>query len=68
MPVRKRNMKRRGDLTADEIAWLNGETDCGWVKFWHWDQLEALWEAHGDAEAFEWRRGMDWPVKCARGS
>ena len=35
MPVRKRNMKRRGNLTVDEIAWLNGERDCGWVQFWH---------------------------------
>ena len=62
MPVRKRNMKRRAKLGPDEAAWLRGDRDCGWVEFYDWDRLEALWEAHGDKKRFEWRRGMDWPV------
>jgi hypothetical protein len=42
MPIRKRNVKRRGQLDADEAAWLRADRDCGWVQFYDWDRLEAL--------------------------
>jgi hypothetical protein len=63
MPVRKRNLKRRGNLDADEVAWLNGEQKCGFVEFMPWEKLEVLWDAYGDHEVFEWRRGMDRPER-----
>ena len=66
MPVRKRNVKRRGKLDADEEAWLRGERNCGFVEFMPWETLEALWEAFGDHEAFECRRGMDRPAPRGR--
>jgi hypothetical protein len=62
MPVRKRNLKRRGELDSDEEAWLNGESQCGFVQFMPWDTLEALWERYGDHDAFMWQRGMDRPI------
>jgi hypothetical protein len=62
MPARKRNLKRRAALDADEEAWLRGDRECGFVQFMDWDKLEALWEAYGDHRAFVWRRGMDRPV------
>ncbi|WP_154072191.1 hypothetical protein [Bradyrhizobium erythrophlei] len=57
MPVRKRKVRRLGLLDADEEAWLRGEGG-GFVQFMPWDELEALWEAYGDHDAFMWRRGM----------
>jgi hypothetical protein len=42
MPVRKRNLKRRGLLSANEEAWLRGERDCGFVQFKSWEALETL--------------------------
>jgi hypothetical protein len=65
MPVRKRNVKRRGTLNADEQAWLGGK-DCGFVEFKPLDELKALWDTYGNPEAFEWRPGMDRP-KILRG-
>jgi hypothetical protein len=62
MPVRKRNLKRRGLVSADEEAWLRGEYHCGFVEFMPDEKLEALWDAHGDKGAFEWQRGMDRPA------
>jgi hypothetical protein len=61
MPVRKRNVKRRAALDADEEAWLRGDP-CGFVEFMSWDQLEALWESNGDRDALVWERGMCRPV------
>jgi hypothetical protein len=61
MPVRRRVIKRRGALDADEEAWLRGDA-CGFVEFKPWDELEEPWEGYGDHDAFEWRRGMDRPV------
>lgn len=62
MPVRKRNMKRRSAINADQEAWLRGERHCGFIEFLPDDQLEALWEGHGNHDAFYWKRGMDRPV------
>jgi hypothetical protein len=62
MPVRKRNLKRRGLLDADEEAWLRGDPKCGFVQFMDWEKLEALWDAHGDHDTFVWRRGMERPA------
>ena len=55
MPVRKRNIKRRDTLGADEQAWLNGEYHCGFVQFMPREKLEALWENYGDHENFVWQ-------------
>jgi hypothetical protein len=66
MPVRKRTVKRRGLLDADEEAWLRGDQKCGFVEFQHWDELEALWLAYGDDDAFHWERGMYRPVPLNR--
>jgi hypothetical protein len=51
MTARKRNLKRRAALDADEQAWLRGDRNCGFVQFMPWDELEALWEAYGNHEA-----------------
>src|SRR4051812_14678345 len=61
MPVRKRSLKRRGALDADEEAWLRGDPNCGFVEFMPTERLEAFWDAFGDHDAFVWRRGMDRP-------
>jgi hypothetical protein len=61
MPVRRRNLKCRAAIDADEAAWLVGDHDCGFVQFKHWDQLEDLWEKHGDTDNFHWHRGMYFP-------
>jgi hypothetical protein len=66
MPIRKRNLRRRGLLDADEEAWLRGDLNCGFVQFMDWDKLEALWEAYGDHDAFVWRRGMYRPERSLR--
>jgi hypothetical protein len=65
MPVRKRNLKRRGDLTADEQAWLNGEYHSGFVQFMPREKLEALWEHYGDHENFVWHRRMSRPERIS---
>jgi hypothetical protein len=44
MPIRKRNVKKRAALDADEQAWLRGDYHCGFVDFLPDDQLEALWQ------------------------
>jgi len=62
MPVRKRNIKRRGELDSDTEAWLRGD-DCGFVEFKPWDELQAIWDAYGDHDAFMWQPPMYRPVR-----
>lgn len=66
MPVRKRSVMKLSSLAADEEAWLRGQYHCGFVEFMPWEKLERLWEAHGDHDAFVWRRGMDRPVRLVK--
>jgi hypothetical protein len=61
MPVRKRNLSRRGALSTNEAAWLRGDRNCGFVEFKHDDELQALWAGYGDHEAFSWAPGMNFP-------
>jgi hypothetical protein len=61
MPVRKRNLSRRGAVTANEAAWLCGDRNCGFVEFKHDEELKELWNLHGDSAEFFWRPGMHFP-------
>lgn len=65
MPVRKRNLKRRGELSDEEQAWLNGEDNCGFVRFMPREKLEALWEQFGDHETFVWHHRMYGPERIS---
>jgi hypothetical protein len=59
---RKRNLKKRAStLDSNAQAWLRGEP-CGFFKFKSQDELEALWNAYGDADSMFWRRGMMLPI------
>ena len=51
---------RRAALGSDAQGWLRADK-CGFLRFKHDDELEALFEAHGDGSTF-WRRGMMLPV------
>lgn len=61
MPVRKRSVKRRAAVDADEEAWLRGDYHCGFVEFRPWEKLEELWEVHGDKANYHRKRGMSRP-------
>jgi hypothetical protein len=62
MPVRKRNLKKRGLLNTDEEAWLRGEFHCGFIEFLPDDQLQEVWDRYGDHTNYFWEPGMDRPV------
>jgi hypothetical protein len=56
MPVKRRNNKRRLELSDDARAWLEGRP-CGFFEFKHPDELIPLWLAHGDSKAATWDMG-----------
>ena len=62
MPRKVRNHKRRDQLADDAIAWLAGGRNCGFIQFKHDDELQALWDGHGDSETTYWKRGMARPI------
>jgi hypothetical protein len=53
----KRTLNKRQLLSLTAQAWLRGEP-CGFFAFKHDDELEALWNGHGDKVAMYWKRGM----------
>lgn len=57
MAPRKRALNKRQALSLSAQAWLRGEP-CGFFAFKHDDELEALWNEHGDKVAMSWQRGM----------
>jgi 3',5'-cyclic AMP phosphodiesterase CpdA len=61
MPVRRRADKRRDAISPHEAAWLDGNHDCGFVEFKRDEELQALWDTHGDHDAFAWKPGMSFP-------
>jgi hypothetical protein len=61
MPVRRRTDKRRNALTPHEDAWLRGDRDGGFVQFKRDEELQALWDAYGDHDAFFWEPPMNFP-------
>jgi hypothetical protein len=61
MPVRRRNDKRRNAISPNEAAWLEGNHDCGFVEFKHHEELQTLWDAHGDHDSLFWKPGMSFP-------
>ena len=61
MPVRKRNLARREALNPDEEAWLRGDRDCGFVEFRPDEELQALFDSHGDHDALHWEPSMRFP-------
>jgi hypothetical protein len=49
MPVRRRNDKRRAEVTEEHEAWLHGDDKAsGFVKYSPDDELVALWETHAE--------------------
>ena len=61
MAARRRADKRRGELTGDARAWLDGKP-CGFFRFKHNNELETLWLEHGDTNSMFWRRGVGLPI------
>lgn len=51
-------MKKRGNRTAglssNQLAWLRGESDCGFIPYQPDDVLTELFEDHGDHSKFKW--------------
>ena len=62
MAVKRRRSKRRPPLDADQRAWLQGESDSGFIQFQSDDQLRALWDEYGDKEMFKWTEGDARPM------
>jgi hypothetical protein len=60
MPKR-RTSKRRDAISPHEAAWLEGNHDSGFVEFKRDEELQALWDAYGDHDAFAWKPGMSFP-------
>ena len=56
MPVKRRNNKRRSELSDDARAWLEGRP-CGFFEFKHTDELIPLWQAYGDPNVATWDLG-----------
>jgi 3',5'-cyclic AMP phosphodiesterase CpdA len=61
MAIKKRLDKRRAALSPHEAAWLEGNHDCGFVQFQRDEELQALWDTHGDHATFAWKPGMSFP-------
>ena len=61
MAIKKRLDKRRGSVSDDEAAWLRGDHHCGFVEFRRDDELQALFNSHGDHDAFHWEPSMRFP-------
>ena len=62
MAIKRRRSKHRAGLSADQLAWLAGSQDCGFIQFQMDQQLRALWDEHGDKENMVWNEGMYLPV------
>jgi hypothetical protein len=67
MAIKKRLDKRRGAVSDDEAAWLRGDYHCGFIQFKHDEELQELWDRHGDHEAMFWNPGMHRPEPPATG-
>ena len=61
MPPRKNGVRRAGALQPNAELWLAGDKACGFIMFKPADELEELWNAHGDPAQFYWERGMRLP-------
>jgi hypothetical protein len=48
MGIKKRLDKRRGAISEDEAAWLRGDYHCGFIEFKRDEELQELWDRHGD--------------------
>ncbi len=57
MPIKRRNNKRRAELTADAIAFLEGRNS--FTQFKDHDELVALWLAHGNETIATWDMDED---------
>lgn len=62
MAVKRRRSKHRAALSADQVAWLNGDRACGFIQFQPDAQLRALWDEYGDKDKFSWQEGDGVPV------
>jgi hypothetical protein len=61
MAIKKRIDKRRGAVGEDEAAWLRGDYHCGFIGFKPDDELQELWDRHGDLGAMYWEPSMSRP-------
>jgi hypothetical protein len=62
MAVKRRRSKHRAGLSADQLAWLAGDRNCGFIEFLPDAQLRALWDEYGDKEKMVWQEGDTRPV------
>jgi hypothetical protein len=61
MAIEKRLDKRRDAVSEHEEAWLRGDRDCGFIQFKRDEELQELWDRHGDHETMYWEPGMSRP-------
>ena len=61
MAIRAKKLNKRAVLSYDAQSWLRGE-QCGFFKFKHDDELEAIWLEHGDDSKMFWRCGVGLPI------
>jgi hypothetical protein len=62
MAVKRRNNKRHAAISDHEVAWLRGDHDCGFIQFKMDDELQDLWDRHGDSDAMHWQPGEHYPT------
>lgn len=55
-------MTRRVALEPRQAAWIVGDRKgSGFIQFQAIEQLQSLWDAYGDHDAFIWKSGMRFP-------
>jgi hypothetical protein len=66
MPVKRRSSKKRSAVSQHEEAWLRGDRDSGFVQFKRDEELQELWDRHGDHGTMYWEPGMSGPEEIER--
>jgi hypothetical protein len=62
MAIKRRLEKRRGTVSEDEAAWLRGDRDSGFIQFKPDEELQELWDRHGDHKTMYWKPGENHPT------
>ena len=70
MAVKRRTLKRKAPLTAEEAAWLIGDNENdGFTLFaGDADYLPNLWRDYGDHARFVWHPGLMHPHMIEAGN
>jgi hypothetical protein len=61
MPRKRRINKAKEQISEQATAWLEGKPS-GFFQFKPNDELQALWDSHGDTDSMFWCRDMSLPI------